>query len=452
MSEDQGPLFGGEQQDLEVAEAPWWLKDPPRPREPGRVVGVISPSRLKLASTCPAQYRGRYEDKRYSDPGVGAVVGKLDHGVYEDAALRRLRLRQGKSVPPPKASVDELLFLLEHQEAQLAAEKDLDYPITDAMFSEARDIIIKRGEVDFRHTAFAEQKISWRLPGLSNVNVGGKIDRVDLYYGPKGEVEEVVVVDYKTDKTLWTDEELKSSFQPPIYLGWARRKWPKAKSIVFELDMVRLGVPQRVAWTPDYEAQAVSRIRSILNTVKSGFSKAAVGDHCRFCPYRDGDDRYAPCRAYQTFVEREQRRTSHHGGLENMELPEVVTKIHLLDTSLKILDQRRKDLQQEAMRQLGGMTKYEAGIYTATVRGRKLDPSYPDTGGVLRDVAEMTGLEHEEVAAIVCSVKPRKLKELVRSVDDADKRARLGAMVENRQGARYGHPVVKVTKKKGVMW
>jgi hypothetical protein len=445
------PLFGGEQDTVDPR--PWWLKDAPKPRAPRRFDSdVTSPTKIASAEECGLAHTYRYKDKREAPSGPEAVVGKLVHGAYDDAGRRRASAATGprhNSIIPCKASVAELLFLLEHQEAQLARENDLDYRPTDAMFAEARGIIQARGPVDFSNTYSTELLVDYRIPGRQTLRVGGKIDRVDLYY--KGEVvDAVVVVDYKSDRDLWADEKLETNAQPGVYLGWARREWPKARSILFELDFVRLGEKQRIPWTPEYERAAFSRIVSAQNLMDVGYDKPTVGDHCRLCPYRDGDAEFPACPAYAALVKRGQDKDAHVGGLGALKLSALLREYYVSNELYKIHKQRRSDVRAAIEAQLGLKTRYNAGFYAAALSKTRVDPAYTDVVGVLLDIHEVTGRPLEEIAAVVCQVKHQKVQGLIADVVDDAKRAQLGVQIAGRQGGRLQTRSLRVTRKKGL--
>jgi RecB family exonuclease len=450
-NENDAPLFGGETEDGILAEKPWFLKTAPKPRQEKRhPEGVTSPTRIASAQECALKHVSKYRDKRASPSGPEALVGKLVHGAYDDAGARRVSGNGRRKAPPRNASVEELLFLLEHQEAQLAREKDLDYQATDEMFAEARGIIQGRGPVDFGHAYSTEQQVEYRVPGRIGLKVGGKIDRVDLYHDKSGAVETVVIVDYKTDRALWSDEKLASSPQPATYLGWARREWPKARSVLFELDLVRLNKKQRIAWTPEYEAAAFSRIVATQNLMATGYDKPTVGEHCRFCPYRDGDEAYAACHAYVALVERSKKRKTHEGGLVSLQLSELLREYYASNELFKVHKQRRSDLKAAIEAKLGAKRTYRAGLYTGTLSATTVDPSYADVIGVLLDIHEVTGRSVEEIAAVVCEVKHRKLSGLVADITDDEKRARLGTLTEGRRGGRIAARSLRVSRKEGL--
>jgi hypothetical protein len=447
QSEAAGALFGAEPDPEELlAELPWWLKDDPRPRKKSRFVGAISPSRLRLAQTCGAKYYWRYEKKRYEPSGPAATVGKLVHGAYEDAGQRRLNPPRGKERPPRVASVAELLFLLEHQEAQLMREGDDDMVVTGAMYEEAREIIATSGPKDFSHTVGTEENVKVFLPGKA-YRVGGKIDRLDLIGGSSiNDPRKVVVVDYKTDREEWSKDKLENDPQPAIYLIWAVRNYPHAEEYWFCLDLVRIGRRQWVRWTPGYQAKLVSRISATVNLYKSGAATPRVGDHCKWCSYREGDARFPACKAYLDFIQSRRQPERHEGGFDGLDLPTLLRMYRESHVAFKLHEQRKKDLKGVVLDRLGMKKTYDQGIYTATVSYDRRR-SYPTPHGLIKDLAPVLGVPEGHLVEDLCRIKNENLKALVGGLE-GDTKKKAERVVADRESISLTDAKLTVRKKK----
>lgn len=439
----EGPLFGAEGE--RYLELPWWLTEPPRKRKKSRFVGAISPSKIRLAQQCLRKWHYRYRERRYEPSGPAAMIGKLVHGAYEDAAQRRLHPQRGQDRIPRVASVDELKFLLEHQEAQLAAEGDLDCSVTAEMYAEAMEIVVTRGSIDFSNAVGAEDHVKTFLPG-KRWKVGGKIDRLDLMGGTIERPDTVVVVDYKTDREEWSRDKLYGDPQPAVYLMWAHWKFPMAKAWVFCLDLVRLGKKQWVEWSPSYEARMAGLISSRVNLFQSGADKPTVGDHCRWCSYRDGDQYNAPCRAYQEFVASNSNLEEQPGGLGALSFDDQLRLYRTSKAAEALHATRKSDLKELIVPKLGKLKRAETGLYQARCWAGSRT-TYHGIAKLVRGLAEISGREESDVAGDLCSVSPTRLNQFLASLNEAQ----LGmakTLLAKHETKTTNSPTLKVERKK----
>jgi hypothetical protein len=443
-----GILFGSEPTAADIlASLPWWLKDAPKPRKKSWFMGAISPSKMRLAQECQQKWSWRYTHRRREASGPAATVGKLVHGAYEDAGERRVHTPQGKERPPRVASVEELLFLLEHQEAQLLRENDLDCQVTGEMYEDAREIVALSGPKDFSHAVGNEQHVKVFLPG-HGYRIGGKVDRLDLIGGASiHDPTKVVVVDYKTDRSEWTREKLDTDPQPGVYLIWARRQYPNAKEYWFCLDLVRLGKQQWVRWTQAYQDAIVSRIASTVNTFQSGSEKARVGDHCKWCSYREGDEKWPACKAYTDFMKATTQPDFVEGGFDATPLPGLLRLYRESTVAFKLHEARKAIVKELIIDRMGRKSKYAAGCYTATVSYDRRT-SYPTPWGLVNELAASLGLPVEALVDDLLNVKGGLLKKLVKGLKDPEKKSSAERILACRESVSTSDAKLTVRVKK----
>lgn len=427
-----------------------WLKIPPRKRKkapwPRKANG--SPHRVSLALTCLLKFDWRYgKTKRKEPPGPEATVGKLVHGARQDAALRRIRPgRRWKNIPPI-ASVDELLFLLEHQPAQLLREKEEMAPITSSNLEEARRITILAGPESFKNTWAVEHP--WTLRVSQGFVPGGRIDKIDHEGGSPGNPKRVTITDYKTNQLLPDPEELRFDPQPGLYMGWAKRQWPRAE-IKFVLKNLRHDKSLPLYWSQEYDDFHLANARMAYNLWSSGRTEASAGDHCRYCPYREGDSGYPACPAYKKLVQQTLHLEKHPGGLKRYDVPKLMRIYRTAHVGELINKELKADTRSALLGKLGSEpTVFDYGDLRARVARDRVE-AFDNVWHFLNDLADAMDVDLSALFEDVCSVNAKKVKEKVASIQDAEKRASIEELVEEYQSLGMSKPKLTVLRLAGL--
>ena len=166
----------------------------------------LSFSRLSRFETCPLSYRFHYIDQLHAEPGVPLRFGKLVHAVLEN--LVREVIEDELTGPLSEERALELLREAWHASELVGVE----------VFQEAlrivRDFVRAQGVIDHRNVLAVEKEL--RLP-VGEFEVLGFIDRVD-WVGD----ETIEVIDYKTNRQLFTREEVDTSLQLSLYAAAER--------------------------------------------------------------------------------------------------------------------------------------------------------------------------------------------------------------------------------------
>jgi hypothetical protein len=412
-----------------VLNLPWWLTETPKARQkrPWPRDANASPHRVKLAHGCMLRYHARYRERRPDPSGPEAIVGKLVHGAYEDAAVRRLaKDRRGI---PGTASVDEILHLLEHQPVQLAAEKDDSAGrVTAAMHDEARKIVASGGALDLRWAWAAEHL--WTLRLSPSLNVGGRIDRIDLM-GDRDDPSEVVIRDYKTSQELPEDEDLWYDPQPGLYLTWARARWPRARTVSFVIQNPRHdGAETRpIRWSAGLEQFHRSYALAAHHLMSSGDKTANPGESCRYCPYRDGDMQWKPCKAYQDKLD--ETRIAQGGELQAMELKDLLLTYRRSAVASDLHDSRKSEARQAILQKLGRLTRYRHGdllAYTTQDRLRCFD----NPADMVKALADAAAVAPDLLLGDLFEVRRGKLDQWVASLPE-EVRTKVSVVLESFQ-------------------
>jgi hypothetical protein len=109
----------------------------------------------------------------------------------------------------------------------------------------------------------------------------------DLVYAHPTELE---VVDDKTFWTMWTEAEVRASFQARFYCYAARERWPGFASYRFTMNFVRFNKVTSIAFTHaelDHVAAEAQAARAVLEeAARTNHWPAMAGPSCRYCDLR----------------------------------------------------------------------------------------------------------------------------------------------------------------------
>lgn len=455
VTQDAGGMFAARTPDdvsLVVDGKPWWLTEPPTPRKkaPWPRQASFSAHRVKLAHTCLAKFQWRYSSRRPDPPGPEALTGKLVHGTYQDALLRRL---SRKREIPFVASAEELLFLFDFQQAQLLAEGE-EFEVLPGTLEDARAIIKKAGEHDFKGCFGAE--VSFTLTVSRGLVVGGWIDRIDLLPAPlsapvptsllPGDPFTGVVVlwDYKTTQETPEDGELWYDAQAGLYTAWARRRWPNAREIRFKIWNLRQGKKAEIRWSEQFDQFALSYASSAFHLSSSGDKTATTGEHCKSCPYRDGDPKFAPCEAYQQELKKTRFTDAAAGGLAKLDLPELLRRYRSYAQAEKLNEGAKKDAKGVIVEKLGKLTSFRHGDLQAVI-SRKRMAMFDELWKFVHELAPVFDMTPEEVLRDYFRVMKEALDEKVGNLPD-EKRVLAEQIVDRYQTIHLQEPSLAVRR------
>jgi CRISPR/Cas system-associated exonuclease Cas4 (RecB family) len=289
-----------------------------------------------------------------------------------------------------------------------------------------------QGVVDHRDVLAVEKE--FRLP-VGRFTVLGFIDRVDRI-----DDETIEIVDYKTNRQLFTREEVDTSLQLSLYELAVRRIWPWAKKVRLTFAMLRHGIRQTTTRTPEQLEAALAYVDTLgqMTEAETDFP-ARVSSNCVHCDHR------AHCPAYAEALTG--KRTIL--GADPDDLDAVAREREEVSKLAKILYARKSELEG-VLRQhlqerddlvLAGM-RYALVPTTAGI-------SYP-TGRTLRVLEDCTGLPREDLLERVATIDRDALDALVReTAKTADKaratllRAEVDALAERAMTPRFTAKAVR---------
>ncbi len=175
----------------------------------------ISFSRLELVTQCPAKFKHRYITKTQPrlDPASPAVIGTIVHKTLENAY--------------PELKSENYFGPLIHRKNLIQKHlknvmQDDSYP--PELFIQAQQILktFAENEVCNAESIIAiEQRFVFEPDVLGTITILGYIDRID-----KTDSNTIHIIDYKTNRMLYTSEELQQSLQASIYIMAVKEEIP----------------------------------------------------------------------------------------------------------------------------------------------------------------------------------------------------------------------------------
>lgn len=251
-------------------------------------------SRLDTYARCPLSYKARYLDPQICgadhvlpipDAGGPAVLGKLCHRTLELGcqALQQAR-HMGRLFRHQKLFLDCL-----HTAFQEPAEKRDALP-NGQVLADAQAILIEYLKTgDF----YADQIIGLEWPfdfviedPFGDIRLIGFIDRLEMT--PEGVVR---IKDYKTNRMLYTKDELRQSLQASIYEIAVRDSTALSVTpdtpVDFEFVLLRHGISQRTTRSESDLQLAVHQITSLVHRCEgSRHFEPQLNKYCAYCDHK----------------------------------------------------------------------------------------------------------------------------------------------------------------------
>jgi len=238
----------------------------------------LSFTRLKRFVDCPKAFELHYVRKEPSEPNDNLRFGGLIHQVLEDYVRSRWEARYRGPI-----ELDELVQLLKvrWQQAGLVAVEQ---------FEEGVEIL--RGFVerdpDFDPDRILGVETEFSI-AVGPFTVKGYIDRIDRLDG--GGVE---VIDYKTNRMIFSEEEVAHDLQLSIYALAVRELFPDAGEVKLSFHLLRHGFKMSTSRTEEQLAVARDYIETIgRQTEEATEYPARLNSYCIYCDHRRQCPAYA---------------------------------------------------------------------------------------------------------------------------------------------------------------
>lgn len=358
----------------------------------------LSYSRLSRFETCPLSFKLHYIDKRKAEPGVPLKFGSLIHAVLEVLVREHVQ--------------DERTGVLSEERAvELYREGWAKEGMTGMeVFQEGMDIlkafVRDHGDLDHRDVLAVEKE--FRIP-VGRFSVLGFIDRVDCV-----DHETVEVIDYKTNRLLFTRNEVDHSLQMSLYHLAARQLWPWAKKVRLTFHMLRHGIRMRTERVPEQLDAAVAYVETLgTMTEEAKAFPPRLNSNCIYCDHRQ------QCPAYADALKGKREVICE----DTSDLEQVAKEREEVARLAKVLYARKGELEKILKTHLEDHDELLlGGVRYAMFNTKQL--SYPFEA-TLRVLAEATEVPREELAARLAAIDKKALEALLKELGKTTDRARI---------------------------
>ena len=361
----------------------------------------LSFSKLSRFETCPLSYKLHYLDRLTSEPGVPLLFGSAVHAVLEGLVREHMHEERVGALPEDRAA--ELW-----QEAWAkSGMSGID------VFREGLDIVHRfvreQGLLEHHDVLAVEKEFRIDVGGFTVLGYLDRVDRVDD--------ETVEVIDYKTNRQLFTREEIDASLQMSLYHLAAQELWPWAKKVRLTFWMLRHGLRQ----TTERTADDIEGTRRYVETLGTTINKACefpakLNSNCVYCDHRKH------CPTYADALQGKREFICEDKG----DLEAVAKEREEVARLAKVLYARKGELEgviKTALKEhdelvLGGV-RYT--MFKTSKTEYPLDRS-------LAVLAEATGLARDELLDRIVSIDNKALEALLKELGKSLERPRLNLL------------------------
>ncbi len=187
----------------------------------------FSVSRVKLFEKCRAAYKFKYIDKFQESVSEPLIFGKLVHRVLE--LIFEWAIREEFY-----GMISDQVELVNQFYDQAFSESVCGYGLYQEGLSLVRNYFKCNPRIDSLKIIDTEKKFDLEIGGHRFI---GYIDRID-----KIGDDSIEVVDYKTNRVLFSEEEMENDIQVGVYIIAIRKLFPWIQNVSFSFSMLRHNV------------------------------------------------------------------------------------------------------------------------------------------------------------------------------------------------------------------
>jgi len=358
----------------------------------------LSYSRLSRFEQCPLSFKLHYVDKQEAEPGDPLKFGKAVHAVLERLVREHVEAERVGLLSEDRA--------LELFRQAWAAESLTGIELFQEGAEIFRTFVADQGELDHRDVLAIEKE--FHLP-VGRFTVLGFIDRVDCV-----DDETVEVIDYKTNRQLFTREEVEHSLQMSLYHLAALRLWPWAKKVRLTFHMLRHGIRMRTERTIEQLDTARTYVETLgeMTEVATEFP-ARLNANCVYCDHRQQCSAYADALQGKRDFVCQDTADLEAVAKEREEVARLAKVLYARKGELE--DVLKAHLQENDDLVLGGV-RYT--MFNTTRLDYPLEPP-------LRILEGATGLARDTLVERLAAVDKDELEKLLKEVGRTTDRARV---------------------------
>ncbi len=366
----------------------------------------LSHSRIDRFETCPLAYRFHYIDEVKPQPSLAQRFGSFIHSVLERLVAEAVDTNHQGPLSRERA---QALFTQEWGETELVGVE---------LFDEGLQIIKRfvgdEGLLDGSKILGVEKE--FRLP-VGPFTLLGYIDRVDRI-----DDDTIEIIDYKTNRQLFSREELDHSLQLSIYCAAARKLWPWAKNIKLTFSMLRHGVRLRTHRTPEQIESVLGYVEAVGHKMENATDfPPRLNANCGYCEYRARCPAYANALSGDRLVQSENVADLAAVAKEREEVARLVKILYARKDELeRVLKAELKDKDELV---LGGV-RYR--MYTAEKLVYPIEPT-------VETLVHATGKSPDEILKAITTVNNKALDEFVTQISEDKDDAKVAMLMADLQ-------------------
>lgn len=361
----------------------------------------LSFSRTSRFERCPLSYRLHYIDKVESEPNTAMRFGKVIHAVLE----RLIREAVDDERTGPLSDDRALAIFREAWTAENLTGVDLFQEGIEILKGFVRD----QGVLEHRDILAVEKE--FRLP-VGPFTLLGFIDRVDCV-----DRETIRIIDYKTNRQLYSRDDLDTNLQVSIYHAAARRMWPWAKDVKLTFWMLRHGVRQETTRTPGQIESALTYVETLGRQTESASEfPARINPDCVYCDHR------LQCPAYADAL------TGKHGFVcpDMSDLEAVAREREEIASLSKVISARKEELEDVIKAHLTERDELILGGVRYTIfNAAKYD--YP-LDATIDALTRFTGRSRNDLIGRLAVIENKSLDKLLKELGKETDRSRVALL------------------------
>ena len=231
----------------------------------------LSYSRLSRFEQCPLSFKLHYIEKKEADPNDSLKFGKGIHSVLEVLVREHMEMERIGTLSGARAAE------LWKQAFTAAGLSGIE------LFQEGLTIIDAfiraQGIIDHQDVLAIEREFHLSVGPFTVLGYIDRVDRVDD--------ETVEVIDYKTNRMLFTRDEVDSNLQMSLYHLAARQLWPWAKKVKLTFHMLRHDIRMVTARSQEQLDAAIKYVESMGEQTETADEfPARLNHNCIYCDHK----------------------------------------------------------------------------------------------------------------------------------------------------------------------
>ena len=238
----------------------------------------LSFSRVTKYEQCPRAFKLHYVDRLLSSPGVELRFGKAMHTTLEEVV--------GEHAAVGSIAPLSIEYALEVWQDTFAQEGLSGIGLFAEGLGMLRSFVESEGLVDWQKVIAVEEPFQLEFGRFTVVGAIDRVDRIDA--------ETIRIRDYKTNRLLFTKDEVEESLQLSLYAIAAQQIRPWAKKIELQYDMLRHDVRLRTSRTVE-QLDVARRYIVAIGEASERDEKYAPrpNPNCVYCDHRTQCSAYA---------------------------------------------------------------------------------------------------------------------------------------------------------------